>query len=43
VKLIPVVAFLLATSVYPFEGESHDLVIEVSQPTEVTAHSIVAV
>ncbi|KAF5429693.1 hypothetical protein C5S42_01320 [Candidatus Methanomarinus sp.] len=29
VELIPVVAFLLAASVYPFEGEFHGLIVEV--------------
>ena len=28
-KLSPVVAFPLATPVYPFEGESHDLMVKV--------------
>lgn len=28
-KLIPVVAFLLAAPAYPFEGETHGLIVEV--------------
>jgi len=35
VKLIPVVAFLLAATINPFKGESHDLMIEVLHPAEV--------
>ncbi len=42
-ELIPVVAFLLAATIDPFEGEFHDLMIEVLHPTEVAAHSVVAV
>ncbi len=42
-KLIPIVAFLLAATIDPFKGESHDLMIEVLHPAEVTAHSVVAV
>ena len=42
-KLIPVVALLLAATIDPFKSESHDLMIEVLHPTEIAAHSVVAV
>jgi len=42
-ELIPVVAFLLDATVDPFKGEFYDLMIEVLRPTEVAAHSVVAV
>ena len=42
IELIPVVAFLLAATIDPFKGESHDLMTEVLDPTRVTTHSIVA-
>ena len=42
-KLIPVVAFLLAAAINPFKGESHDLMIEVLHPAVITAHSVIAV
>ncbi len=42
-KLSPVVAFPLATPVYPFKDESHDLMMKVLKHSEVAAHSVVAV
>ncbi|MCD6206360.1 MAG: hypothetical protein J7J06_00015 [Methanosarcinales archaeon] len=42
-KLIPVVALLLAATINPFKGEFHDLMVEVPYPAEVAAHSIIAV
>ena len=38
INLSPVVAFPLATSVYPFKGESHDLMVEVLEHSDVAAH-----
>ncbi len=43
IELIPVVAFLLAATVDPFEGEFHDMIVEVLHPPEVATHSIVVV
>jgi len=43
VELSPVIALLLAPSVYPFEGESHRVVIVALYSPRVTAHTIVLV
>ncbi len=37
-KLIPIVAFPLAAPVYPFKGESNDLMVQVLMQTDVAAH-----
>jgi len=41
-ELILIVVFLLAMTIDPFKGESHDPMIEILHTTEVAAHSIVA-
>ncbi len=40
-KLSPIVALLLAATINPFKGESHDLKVEVLKHSEITAHPIV--
>jgi len=42
-KLIPVVTFPLAASVYPLKGKFHGMIVEVPQQSKVTAHSIILV
>ena len=41
-KPVPIVALLLAATINPFKGESHDLMIEVPHPAKVTAHPVIA-